>query len=114
MKTSDLEKRPILFWLARIWWATPFTFWGCSGSLWDVYVWQKFRHRKGGGIYQPGEIRAPVGGVLESIFRRRRRCVACGKYFWRQGAFNPARGVNIFEEHCSGLCADEESGWLPY
>jgi hypothetical protein len=48
-------------------------------------------------------------GMWESIWRRRRRCVICGDFFWREGAFNPLMGVNIFEEHCSAGCAEEDN-----
>lgn len=53
--------------------------------------------------------RMGFGAMWESVWRRRRRCVICGHWFWRQDAFNPLMGVNIFEEHCSADCAEEDN-----
>jgi hypothetical protein len=103
----------------RAWWASPFHYWGQAGLLWGGSVmpesWDKFFNDFDADPPKrdAGYIRAPFGGMIEAIVRRRRRCVGCGKWFWRQGWWNPLAGVNIFEEHCSKACADEDDP-LPY
>ena len=110
----NAPEKPMTFWRKVIewiwlpfWYGLPFEFFGMTGWLWEVadarYSWTQ----------NGGMIRAPFGGVIESIFRRRRRCEMCGKYFWREGAFNPFRGVNILEEQCSKKCAEDSSS-LPF
>lgn len=102
-------RRKLIEWVwLPFWYGLPFEFWGMDGWLWEVpdarYLFTK----------ESGHIRGPFGGMIESIFRRRRRCCMCGKYFWRLGAFNPFYAVNIFEEHCSGTCSEDELSMLPY
>lgn len=108
----------------RAWYASPFHYWGQPGLLWSPMdspstvipqSWADFfdAHDADPPKYPPSMIRAPIGGMIESIFRRRRRCVGCGKWFWRMGWWNPLAGVNIFEEHCSKACADSDDP-LPY
>ena len=109
----------------RAWWASPFHFWGQAGIIWTdpaapstvlPQSWTDFfdAFDADAPTYSPGYFRAPLGGVVESILRRRRRCVVCNKFFWRQGWWNPFAGMNIFEEHCSKACADEELDSLPH
>jgi hypothetical protein len=112
MKLYPPEK-PMTFWRKVIvwiwlplWYGSPFEFWGMTGWLWEVPD-ARYRFTREGGM-----IRAPFGGIIESIARRRRRCEMCGKWFWREGAFNPLRGVNIFEEQCSKKCAEDSSSLL--
>lgn len=115
----------LLEWACRAWWASPFHYWGQPGLLWSQadhpatiipQSWADFfdAHDADPPSYPPGLIRAPFGGMIEAVIRRRRRCVSCGKWFWRRGSWNPLAGVNIFEEHCSKACADDELDSLPY
>lgn len=99
-------------WAFVAWHYTPMDFWGQPGILWGGTVmpesWDRFFNQFDADKpkREPGYIRAPLGGVIESIFRRFRRCITCGKVFGRKGWWNPLCGVNIFEEHCSGECAE--------
>lgn len=95
--------------LLQLWYSSPFHYWG-----WDGLIWQNYTEWENGVLPQQGCIRAPLGGMLEAIFRRRRRCMVCEKFFWRRGAFNPFIGVNIFEECCSRECNDIDLSYLPY
>lgn len=101
--------------IMQFWYGLPFEYWDFDGWLWEVQdplqeLDQPWRRH----LTDSGHIRAPFGGMIESIFRRRRQCYMCGKYFWRQGAFNPFYAVNIFEEHCSAKCSEDEISMLPY
>lgn len=99
------------------WYGSPLHYWGWEGCLWQTYRDQLPKdagYNFGTPIPQPGSIRSPFGGVIESIVRRRRRCIWCQRWFNRKGWWNPLAGVNIFEEHCSQACADEEIDTLPY
>jgi hypothetical protein len=101
----------------QAWYGSPFHFWGQPGCLWGGTVlprsWDEFFEHFDADGPGAGHIRAPFGGILESIIRRRRRCCICNKWFWRQGWWNPLAGVNIFEEHCSKACADADLDSLP-
>lgn len=48
------------------------------------------------------------GAAWESVWRRWRRCIICGRWFGRLGWWNPFVGVNVIEEHCSRKCADQD------
>lgn len=99
----------------QCWYSTPCHFWGTGGHLWQDWTLNRFSLQLYlWGWKHPGELPEPWGGMVESIFRRRRRCVVCEKYFWREGAFNPFAGVNIFEEVCSSECNEIDLSILPY
>lgn len=101
--------RKVLEWVwLPFWYSLPFHFWGHAGWLWEI------ADPRSSFAANSGMIRAPLGGVIESYLRRRRRCSTCGKYFLRQDWWNPLAGVNIFEEHCSKECADDELSMLPF
>jgi hypothetical protein len=109
------RKKTFFDWLCEHW-ACPLMYWGMPGCLWQNYHRWTTVYKQGHPftvLEQPGSIPSPIGGVIESIVRRRRQCIICGHYFWRKGAGSLLAGVNIFEEHCSRECADEYFSRLP-